>query len=390
MTVAVDEIIKVIRSGDGVTTTFSFPFTIYESTDLQVTHVDVDGVETPVSEGVGAADCIVNVTSYPGTGNITYPASGTDILAVGEKLVLKSVLPVKQALRLNNQGGYLPHLQEIQFDKIVRIILQKEEELDRALKVPLSDESGADYTFPAPEALKLFRWNAAGLALEAITALAAGLVVAGSATPEDVSLTAAAVGVADDYAREDHVHLLPTVSVAKGGTGGVTAPVARVNLEVDRPVQTKTATYAQVATDINNMIRWTSAGSYTLLAAATAGDDFQVDIMADGAAVTIDPDGAELVNGAATVTVAAGTSGTLFCDGTAWYFLAGGGGGGSFRGENGNVAASNVGDIFRVHEQELNTDVTIAAAENAICAGPLTVASAVTLTVASGGTLVVA
>ena len=63
--------------------------------------------------------------------------------------------------------------------------------------------------------------------------------------------------------------------------------------------------------------------------------------------------------------------------------------GGFFKGENGNVGDANKGrgDIFRTHEQELDTDVTIDATENALCAGPLTVASGVTLTVTSGGNL---
>ena len=50
-------------------------------------------------------------------------------------------------------------------------------------------------------------------------------------------------------------------------------------------------------------------------------------------------------------------------------------------------AAAAAGDIFRVHEQELNKDVTIDATENALCAGPLTVASGITLTVTTGGNL---
>ena len=69
---------------------------------------------------------------------------------------------------------------------------------------------------------------------------------------------------------------------------------------------------------------------------------------------------------------------------------AAGGGAGYFQGENGATGdtTNGKGDIFRVHEQQLDTDVTIASGDNALCAGPLTVASTVTLTV--NGNLVVA
>ena len=43
--------------------------------------------------------------------------------------------------------------------------------------------------------------------------------------------------------------------------------------------------------------------------------------------------------------------------------------------------------IFRVNDQTLSANTTIAADENANATGPLTVASGVTLTVASGGNL---
>ena len=57
-----------------------------------------------------------------------------------------------------------------------------------------------------------------------------------------------------------------------------------------------------------------------------------------------------------------------------------GGGGGLFKGENGEVGSS-AGDIFRVHEQALDTDTTIDSDENALCAGPLTISTGVTLTI---------
>ena len=46
------------------------------------------------------------------------------------------------------------------------------------------------------------------------------------------------------------------------------------------------------------------------------------------------------------------------------------------------------GAIFRTNAQSLTSDVTILASENANVTGPFTVASGVTLTVESGGTLV--
>ena len=65
-------------------------------------------------------------------------------------------------------------------------------------------------------------------------------------------------------------------------------------------------------------------------------------------------------------------------------------GGAYFQGENGAVGATaGKGDIFRVHEQELNTNVTIAATDNALASGPLTVANGVTLTIANGGRLAI-
>lgn len=46
------------------------------------------------------------------------------------------------------------------------------------------------------------------------------------------------------------------------------------------------------------------------------------------------------------------------------------------------------GGLFRTNAQNLTTDITILATENANVTGPFTVASGVTLTVESGGTLV--
>ena len=56
----------------------------------------------------------------------------------------------------------------------------------------------------------------------------------------------------------------------------------------------------------------------------------------------------------------------------------------TFREKNGATGdtASGRGDIFRVHEKT-NTVATIAGTDNALCAGPLTLATGVVITVST-------
>ena len=70
-----------------------------------------------------------------------------------------------------------------------------------------------------------------------------------------------------------------------------------------------------------------------------------------------------------------GTDGqTLLTDGSgnlSWGL----GGGGSFLGESGG----GLGDIIRVHEEQIDTDVTVAANTNGMAAGPLIVNATITI-----------
>lgn len=65
--------------------------------------------------------------------------------------------------------------------------------------------------------------------------------------------------------------------------------------------------------------------------------------------------------------------------------MSGSAGVGSFLGDTGTA----LGNIIRVHENELNSSVTVASNTNGVAAGPLTLASGVVLTIANGATLAV-
>jgi hypothetical protein len=57
-------------------------------------------------------------------------------------------------------------------------------------------------------------------------------------------------------------------------------------------------------------------------------------------------------------------------------------GGGYFQGNNGNTGSSlGLGDIFRVHTSNLNTNTTITSGNNALAAGPISVFTGVVLTI---------
>lgn len=131
----------------------------------------------------------------------------------------------------------------------------------------------------------------------------------------------------------------------------------------------------------------TSASNAAASAAAAAASYDSFDDRYLGAKAsdpTVDNDGNPLLVGALYWNT---TSNTLrIYDGANWN--ASTGGGGMFQGEFGTTGNRD-GDIFRVVQQQLDTNTTIAGTHNAHTPGPLTVASGTTLTIASGGNLVI-
>lgn len=81
----------------------------------------------------------------------------------------------------------------------------------------------------------------------------------------------------------------------------------------------KITNYTAIANDNNAVHRYTAAATVTLTAAATLGANWHYTVIADGADVTIDPNGAETIDGAATLTVANGSSAYIICNGSAFF-----------------------------------------------------------------------
>jgi hypothetical protein len=85
------------------------------------------------------------------------------------------------------------------------------------------------------------------------------------------------------------------------------------------PVRNLTAGATQAAADVR--VRYTGAGAVTFAFLAVASWKGRTIVIRNDAAlaITLDPNGAELINGAATIALAAGSTASVYNDGSALY-----------------------------------------------------------------------
>lgn len=206
------EVDKVIATGNGVRRTFSFsPLVIFANTDLKVTtQIIATGVETPISLGTTSTTFSISIPagSYPATGSIDYPASGGTLLPSTERIVMRAKLPLTQATKLS-RGKYDPEIQEEQFDRLVAIAQQLQEQLDRAILMPVATPAAVTGDMDPPiTGLTYARLKEDKTGWELVTLTSTGTAVISDATPETVALLTAFAGSSNDVSRADHAHLI--------------------------------------------------------------------------------------------------------------------------------------------------------------------------------------
>ena len=210
MTIAT-QVDKVRRDGNGTARTFSFsPMTIYGADDLQViTRVIATGVETQISRGSSSTTYQLNLTTFPGTGSIDYPASGGTLLPSTEEIVIKRVLTLEQQLKLT-RAAYDPATTELQFDKLVAMIIQLQEEIDRSIKVPVGDLDTVSTLLAEANVnpLKFMRVISSGLGFEFVE-LSSTTSSLSDAAPARTTIASGTSGTSADISRRDHTHQIP-------------------------------------------------------------------------------------------------------------------------------------------------------------------------------------
>ncbi|PDV89943.1 hypothetical protein CO652_00535 [Rhizobium sp. H4] len=106
----------------------------------------------------------------------------------------------------------------------------------------------------------------------------------------------------------------------KGGDQlGFTQNGVEVGFDKTLVYAAKSGDYTALASDDNAVHRFTASATLTLTAAATLGANWHYVVLADGGDVTIDPNGSETIDGAATLIVRNGYSATIYCTGSAFF-----------------------------------------------------------------------
>ena len=321
------QVFKVIGLGNDSATSFSFSPMVLpdDSSQLVVIKTSAAGVETTLVEENTSTGYAVVVSSFPGTGSVTYPASGGTPLATGETITMKRVLTLEQALDLFNQGAWQPETQELQFDRLVMIDLQQQEILDRAFSFPVSYNGGASAEIPTPEAGSALVWNAAGTALTNATDVGDTLFTLPSSTTDhavirwDGTLGTSALDsgvIVDDSDNVSGIGTLDTTGTVTGGADIVATTDVTVGEDLVEPdwVDLASATSTAIGGAAGRKVNITGTTTITSFDTVAAGIVRHVKF---AGILTLTHNGTSLIlPGGANIATAAGDTATFVSEGS--------------------------------------------------------------------------
>lgn len=127
-------------TGNGSVSTYSYTFPIVANSDLLVVVADTASPPNLSTLTIGT-DYTVSGAGVAAGGSITLVSAGQSWLTTGNltlnyKLILLRIRPLTQTTDVRNQGVYYPGIIEDEFDGLVMIDQQQQEQLNRAVTLP--------------------------------------------------------------------------------------------------------------------------------------------------------------------------------------------------------------------------------------------------------------
>jgi hypothetical protein len=121
-------------TGNSVTTVFPFSFKVFAKTDVKLLLIDPNGNSTELTlDSQFSVALNTDQNNSPG-GTITYPITGTPLVATYQLVVLGDI-PLDQTTDITNSGGFYPDVVEAMIDRATIQIQQVEELAGRAIVV---------------------------------------------------------------------------------------------------------------------------------------------------------------------------------------------------------------------------------------------------------------
>jgi len=127
-------------TGNGLTTIFTFPFKVFQASDLLVVRTDLIGLETTLALTTDYTVSLnVNQDANPGGVVVMNVAPATSYL-----ITLSSAVAELQPVVLTNNGGFYPSVINDALDRLTILTQQISEQVSRAVKVSISSSTNPD------------------------------------------------------------------------------------------------------------------------------------------------------------------------------------------------------------------------------------------------------
>ena len=353
-------------------TSFAVPFVFFTgSTDL---NVFVDGTERTFDASTSNTSLYTVSGGSGSTGTVTTSVTGA---TGGSTVVITRDIPLSRTTDFPSSGAFEISKLNTELDTLITMISDSQDENSRAVRL-LDNDDSATLTLPlkADRAGKILGFNSSSGNAEAVNHITTAAV-----TVSTLSVGASATASVSQSGNTATFALgIPTGATgATGSTGATGATGAQGATGPQGPTGATGPQGPQGSGDMNDLVDDTSP---------QLGGNLDVNgnsiVSASNANISITPNGSgKVILDGLSYPTSDGSNGQAIVTNGSGTLSFSNAGGGSFLGESGG----GLGDIIRVHENELNTSVTVATNTNGLCAGSLTVASGATLTV--NGTLVI-